>query len=773
MSTAAPFFLRLLPLMTDLFRIGVWIWVLLALVPREAAAQIPGFTSSVSWKSERVAENHWRLTGAVEVERDDMKFYADEVDYYTDTNRLTAAGNVVFIQTDHRISADRADFDTRTRLGTFFNASGIATLGSQQDMAMFGTLEPDVYFYGKTLEKIGPDRYRITDGGFTTCVQPTPRWEITSGSVVLRLDHYAVLNHSLLRVKGLPVFYLPVLYYPINKSDRATGFLLPQYGRSTIKGRTFNNAFFWALGRSHDATFLHDWFSTTGFGVGGEYRYALAPGSQGNARTYFLNEHVATYETDGVEQVIPARKSYQVTGAATHVLNSHVTVRGRADYFSSIEVQQTYNTNVYDSSRNQRYVSGAVTGAWRTYALSGSYDRTEYFSGTTTSTLTGGAPRITASRAERLIPGTPVYVSVGGDYSHILRQVRQGGLPTDTGLDRGDATAVVRFPFTRWPFLTVASALGWRNTFWSDSLDEQGARVEAPIHRQYFDILAQVNGPIFNRIWDTPNNGYAQRFKHSIQPFFNLRRFTAIDNADRIVLLDAVDTVIGRMTRSTYGVNNRVYAKRTKDGAAAIAREIVSVAIQQSYYTDARAAKVDLLYRTSFSGTPPSHFSPVSLLVRAAPTAGIAAALRAEYDGRYRAWRSIGADGTVSGGDTVHATLGWSQRRYIPELPGFDDPSRLDHYFNGSTTLRLRQNRYGFVHSFNWDILRGALLQQRLAGYYNAQCCGFAAEYQMWDFTSLGSSAPVPKDRRFSFSFTLAGVGTFANFFGGLTGAVR
>jgi hypothetical protein len=159
--------------------------------------------------------------------------------------------------------------------------------------------------------------------------------------------------------------------------------------------------------------------------------------------------------------------------------------------------------------------------------------------------------------------------------------------------------------------------------------------------------------------------------------------------------------------------------------------------------------------------------------VRAAPNAGIAAALRAEYDGRYRAWRSIGADATVSGGDTVHTTLGWSQRRYIPELPGFDDPSRLDHYFNASTTLRLRQNRYGVVHSFNWDILRGALLQQRFAGYYNAQCCGFAAEYQMWDFTSLGSTAPVPKDRRFSFSFTLAGVGTFANFFGGLTGAVR
>ena len=36
-------------------------------------------------------------------------------------------GNVVFRQGTNQISADRADFDTKTRLGTFYNASGFAT----------------------------------------------------------------------------------------------------------------------------------------------------------------------------------------------------------------------------------------------------------------------------------------------------------------------------------------------------------------------------------------------------------------------------------------------------------------------------------------------------------------------------------------------------------------------------------------------------------------------------------------------------------------------
>ena len=342
-----------------------------------------------------------------------------------------------------------------------------------------------------------------------------------------------------------------------------------------------------------------------------------------------------------------------------------------------------------------------------------------------------------------------------------------------TGLNRADFAPVLRFPFTKWRFFTVTSSLAWRNTVWSDSLDEQGARVDAPISRRYFDMQSQLVGPIFERIWNTPDNGYAERFKHSIQPFLNLRRTTAIDNFNRIVQLDGLDTVIGHMTQYTYGVNNGFYAKRKQGGSAAIAREIVNVSIQQSYYTDARAAQYDLLYRTSFNGTPPTHFSPVSLLVRAAPANVIAASFRTEYDARYHAFRTIGADGTISKGDSLRTTVGWSQRRYIPELAGFNDRAYLDHYLNSSTTLRLLHNRYGVVHSVNYDILHRSFLQQRFAGYYNAQCCGVSAEYQMWDYSRLGTSAPVPKDHRFSLSFTLAGIGTFANFFGALSGAIR
>ena len=76
-----------------------------------------------------------------------------------------------------------------------------------------------------------------------------------------------MLRNAVIEVKNVPVFYLPIMYYPIQKDDRATGILLPMYGSSLATGSTISNAFFWAINRSHDATFFHDWMFSRGNGA--------------------------------------------------------------------------------------------------------------------------------------------------------------------------------------------------------------------------------------------------------------------------------------------------------------------------------------------------------------------------------------------------------------------------------------------------------------------------------------------------------------------------
>ena len=98
-------------------------------------------------------------------------------------------------------------------------------------------------------------------------------------------------------------------------------------------------------------------------------------------------------------------------------------------------------------------------------------------------------------------------------------------------------------------------------------------------------------------------------------------------------------------------------------------------------------------------------------------------------------------------------------------MPLGDDPDRLDHYLNAATNIRSPGNSVGGTYTFNYDVLRDRFLQQRFMVYYNTQCCGVQAEYQTFDFRGI-SRARIPADNRFNLSFTLAGIGSFSNFFG-------
>ena len=108
-----------------------------------------------------------------------------------------------------------------------------------------------------------------------------------------------MLRNAVFQVKGVPLLYTPFLYYPTKRDDRATGILLPTYGATSLRGQAIHNAFFWAIDRSQDATFLYDWYSNAGQGVGSEYRYNFGAGSNGNFKTYWLDQKATTDELGG------------------------------------------------------------------------------------------------------------------------------------------------------------------------------------------------------------------------------------------------------------------------------------------------------------------------------------------------------------------------------------------------------------------------------------------------------------------------------------------
>jgi LPS-assembly protein len=745
--------------------------VLTLLVPGAAAAQIPGWLQR-SFSLEQIDKDNFRLTSEVEIEGEagtpnaGQKFFADYMELNIATGEMTARGNVVFQTPTSKISAESVVFNTKTKLGTFHTAFGIASLGErgQQNRSMFGTLEPDVYFYGVTLEKIGPDKYRISKGGFTTCVQPTPRWEIVSGNATVNLDDYVILRNAVIHVKDVPVFYLPMLYYPIQQDDRATGFLMPAYGNSLAMGSSISNAFFWAINRSQDATFFHDWMMSRGSGLGTEYRYVLGPQSQGNFRYYWLDEKEAIING----QVRQPRQSKKVEGGLTQDLPFGLAARGRVDYFTNVTVQQTYNHDFYNASQSNRTISGGLSGSWRSLSVNGQYLRSETFYNEDQSYVSGSTPGMLASLSGVRLGRLPLFATVNAEAARVLYIQNNGATSTDLGLFKLDALPSIRAPLSTLPYLQVNATASYRTTYYSESLAADHTQIEEPVTRRYGDMRVEVIGPVFSRVF-TPQNAVADRLKHVIEPSFSVQRRTTIENEDRIPSnAGGYDIIVGGTTQMNYGLTNRVLVRKDAEGqpSAGAPRELLAVSIRQSYYTDERASTFDNSYSYGYNFRAANAFSPVALSARALPSNPLSVDYRLEYDPipdteTTPKLLGMSLNGTLRT-PTADVTAGWTRQAYSTN-------ARSNNYINAATSLRFKDSKYGGQVVFNYDFARRSLLNQRYVGFYNPQCCGVSVEFQSFNYPT-GQGFLLSNDRRFNISFTLAGVGSFSNLLGAFGG---
>jgi LPS-assembly protein len=747
------------------------------LTVRPAAAQLPAappadasllltrqLFDAVAGKTEWLAGNHVRLSGDAEIPLGDgSKLFADAIDIRFDDALLSAEGNVVFQSSEGHIAAEKIEFNLRNGTGTFHNASGVMSLADQAELTQFGGQEPDVYFFGQTIEKLGPRRYQITRGSFTTCVQPEPRWQVVSSSIVIKLDDYAIARNMVLKVKGVPLLYLPVLYYPIRDDQRSTGFLMPTYGNSTLRGQTISNGFFWAIGRSHDATFVHDWFTKAGQGLGAEYRYEAGGGSAGNVRVRRFSQKEATYVTEGVARTIAASASYELTGTVVHSLSQTVRARARLDYASDIISQQLYQQSLYRSSSPVRAIEAGVSGSWGGLTANASYQRTETFSDLDSSTLYGATPRISSAVAPQQLFGLPVYGSVNAEYAYLPYKTIQKGIVTqDKSLTRMDVAPSVRIPLSGLTYLTVNSSASFRNTYYSHSTDSRKLVVPEPLTRTYLALRSDVVGPVLSKIWDTPDSTSRERMKHVIEPTFSIDYVTPIDVFAQVpILSDNSDVIVGQSTQLTYGVNNRLFARGRSEGTVrATAREVLTVGVRQTYYSNPVASPFDSQYYSA-SGRDDVDLSPITVNVRFSPAATMSADGRIEYD-----VTGVGL-ATISAGASISSTLSTASFNYSRVRSS--KTTLLSEYVTGSNTLTLANGRVTGTYGLSWDIKRSYVVSQTMMMSYMAQCCGLLVEYQQFNYP-VSAGIPLPSDRRFNFGFVLAGLGTFSNFLGAFGG---
>lgn len=212
------------------------------------------------------------LRGNVNVVFQQQHLLCDEAVIHEDTGMLIAKGNVVLQNARTTLRGDRIEFNYNTNTGKLFD--GVVTSGQ-------------VLIQSDVIEKIGEDEYSADDAYYTACITCPPSWGFTSSNIKAEIGGYAYIRQPWLYLLEVPVLPLPYLVVPLN-SKRQTGLLVPSVGTGNQGGLSFEQPFYWAIDRSHDATFTFINYEKRGQQLLGNYRYVISPESSGELNASFL-----------------------------------------------------------------------------------------------------------------------------------------------------------------------------------------------------------------------------------------------------------------------------------------------------------------------------------------------------------------------------------------------------------------------------------------------------------------------------------------------------
>lgn len=213
-----------------------------------------------------------QLSKSVQIVYKGQHLRAEEAKVKTLSKQVVASGHVVFTSADSTIEADRIELDYANNTGVIYN--GYVLIGQ-------------VYFQGKMIRKTGVQTYETEDGTYTACTTCPAGWSFSGSRVTAEMGGYTYIKNSVMRIGGVPIFWLPYLVVPL-KSERQSGFLFPTFEHSGEGGFAWSESFFWAMNQSTDSTWTLKSYDKRGQKGLLEYRYVLAPESRGQLNTAYM-----------------------------------------------------------------------------------------------------------------------------------------------------------------------------------------------------------------------------------------------------------------------------------------------------------------------------------------------------------------------------------------------------------------------------------------------------------------------------------------------------
>ncbi len=517
-------------------------------------------------------------SGNVEITWDEYKIYADYMEYNQKTNVVIAQGRVTMASNNTVISGERLEFNLKERTGFLFDT--------------YGQMSPTVRYKTNKLTQVNNETLTFDKIDFTTCTQCVPRWKISCRKGRLKKEKYIVMKDAVIKIKNIPVFYLPYIKYPLNANGRATGFLFPGIGRSTLRGFFLLNSFFWAIKPNVDLTLSFDYYSKAGIGASPELRY-LFKNMDGNIKFYYFkykSDIVLDADATAPKDSFYSRNKTDYFLKATHnqyirFLNTRIVVD--VDRQSGSNFKRLFSNDFYAELRRTAKSSVSLSSSLNNFKLSVMASQFDtYYTYDNSSTTLKYTPRVNFNWNQQKIWKLPGYFSLEIAYSAVQRQTTGASLDEEEGLFNSDS--LKRFsinPSYSLSLFQSSWAMGKltfdsKQSYYDRTYDPVAKKsVDEPIHVQYHTANFELKGPVFAKIYEFKNS----KLKHLFEPGITMRYVTKVDDQDmaRLLKLDRIDypsySYIG------FSLKNTLLSKNKKDKSA---QEVFSHTISQDYYFD-------------------------------------------------------------------------------------------------------------------------------------------------------------------------------------------
>jgi LPS-assembly protein len=714
----------------------------------------------------------YRLRGKSYVETAEFLLKADDIDYNEDTGYVEARGNVYLqhFEQGEELWADRAEYYLDSDTGKFYNVRGSARLDIDAKPGLLTTENPFT-FGGKWAEKL-KEKYILHDGFITNCKMPNPWWVLKGPTFDIVPDERAISRRTVFWVRGkVPIFYAPYFYKSLEKLPRKSGFLTPNIGNSSRRGKMVGVGYYWAINRSYDATYQMQYFTERGPAHTIDFRGKPNDRTDFNLLFYGVQDR-GLLQPDGTRV---KQGGYLLNFIGRSELGDGFYARVEGNYLSSFVFRQNFMDSFTEATNSEVHSTGFVGRDWNGYGVTFLFQRLENFQSDqpNDTVVIRKLPQAEYRSVDRQIwDKLPIWVS--WDSSAGLLGRTQLAFQTRQFLERLDAYPRVTTSFG-WKGFTLTPSFAVRESHWGES--RQGYDIIGQnINRRAREFGTTLELPSLERIYNGPK--WLGQLKHVIEADATYTYITGVNVFDQLIPFDETE-LYSNTNQVEFAVTNRLYAKR--NGSV---NEILTWRVAQQRYFDPTfggavipGQRNIVLSTMEFSPFAfldgPRNYSPVSSSLRISPKGGLGVEWRADYDPLRGKMVDSGITADARFGKYIFS-LGHTTVAAVPlQQPG----QALTTYSNlcqayadrelsllspcasqlqgtigyGEVTKPGWSVRFSPVYDFRQGVLRYATTQFT----YNTDCCGVSLQYIR--FGNIGGR----NDTQFRLSFQVANLGSF------------